>query len=206
MRTAWKFLNMNNGTIVSKFDGSQWEIGTWRINNPPKQLCNGFNCSKLVKDALGYVNGTVFAKVEYDGKSIKSSDKITVEKMRIVKAWKWDQAASVKMAIFSARMVLGIFEKKYPYDKRPRKAIESAEAWIKNPSASASAAYAAANAYAAAYASADNSAAAAYSYAAANAANAANAAEIKGKKRLTTQAAINRYVTKKLILELEEIK
>ena len=39
----------------------------------------------------------------------------------------------VKKAIASAKSVLSIFEKEYLGDKRPRKAIEAAEAWVKNP-------------------------------------------------------------------------
>ena len=65
----------------------------------------------------------------------------------------------VKYAIFSARQVLYIYEKEYPDDMRPRKAIEAAEEYLKNPSANAAdaayyAAYHAANAaaYAAYYA------------------------------------------------------
>src|SRR3990167_8470025 len=40
---------------------------------------------------------------------------------------------SVKYAIFAAKQVLGIYEKKYPKDDRPRKSIEAAKAWIKDP-------------------------------------------------------------------------
>jgi len=40
---------------------------------------------------------------------------------------------AVRFAIFAAREVLPIFEIKYPNDNRPRKAIESAEAWLANP-------------------------------------------------------------------------
>ena len=39
----------------------------------------------------------------------------------------------VKYAVFAARQVLHIFEDKYPKDNRPRKSIEAAEAYIKNP-------------------------------------------------------------------------
>ena len=76
------------------------------------------------------------------------------------------------MAIFSAELVLHIFEEKYPEDKRPRLAIEAAKKWLVNPSkeTAAAAAAAAAAAYAA-YAAAD----AAYAAAAADAANAAAA-------------------------------
>jgi hypothetical protein len=40
---------------------------------------------------------------------------------------------SVEIAVYAAESVLQIFEKKYPEDKRPRKAIETAKAWLKNP-------------------------------------------------------------------------
>ena len=68
----------------------------------------------------------------------------------------------VRYAVFAARQVLHIFEDKYPDDDRPRKAIEAAEAYIKNPNSSnANAADTAAASY---YASAVNAAsAAAYS-------------------------------------------
>ena len=92
----------------------------------------------------------------------------------------------IKTAIYCAELVLPLFEKKYPKDARPRKAIQVAKNWLKNPNnKTAAAAYAAAaNATDAAYAAAnatDDTAYAAYAaayaaYAAANAANAANAA------------------------------
>ena len=65
---------------------------------------------------------------------------------------------AVTLACRFAMEVLPIFEAKYPNDKRPRLAIEAAQAWLQNPSSAA--------AYAAAYAA----------YAAADAADAADAA------------------------------
>ena len=69
------------------------------------------------------------------------------------KAGKMDKPTSVRIAIECAKHVLKIFEKKYPKDKRPRKAIEAASAWLENPSektradaADAAAAYAAVDA------------------------------------------------------------
>ena len=65
----------------------------------------------------------------------------------------------IKYAIYSARLVIDIFEKKYPNDNRPRKAIEVAELYlegkvtneqIRDAAADAVAAYAAYAAYAAA--------------------------------------------------------
>ena len=40
----------------------------------------------------------------------------------------------MRIAVFSAREVLHIFEVKYPEDKRPRKAIEAVETYLKDPS------------------------------------------------------------------------
>jgi hypothetical protein len=66
----------------------------------------------------------------------------------------------VKYAVFAAEQVIDIFEKKYPDDKRPRKAIEVTKKYIENPSAAnAEAAY---NAYVAAASSVT------YAYAAAS--------------------------------------
>ena len=77
----------------------------------------------------------------------------------------------VQYAIFAAEQVIHIYEKKYPNDDRPRKAIEAAKNYLNNPSKKTKAAAAAA--YAAAYAAAAYAAAA---YAAAAAAYAADAA------------------------------
>jgi len=85
----------------------------------------------------------------------------------------------VSYAIYGAEKVIGIFEKKYPNDNRPRRAIRAAQKCIKNPSrknkaaadaAATDAAYAAADA---AYAAADAAYAADYAAYAAYSADAA---------------------------------
>jgi hypothetical protein len=80
-----------------------------------------------------------------------------------------------KYAIFAAKQVIQIYEKKYPRDSRPRQAIEAAEKYLNEPTEdNKNAAYAAA---AAADAAADAAGAAADSaYAAASSAHAAYAA------------------------------
>ena len=96
-----------------------------------------------------------------------------------------DKPTAVRLAIACARHVLDIYEKKRPGDNWARVAIESAEAWLKNPTEENrqkcrqvdAAAYADASAYAAyaaAYAAASASAYAAYAaaYAAASATDA----------------------------------
>ena len=77
----------------------------------------------------------------------------------------FDKTNNVKYAVYSAELVLPIFEKKHPKDDRPRKAIEAAKNWLANPT---NAAAAAAAAYAAAYAAADAADAAYAAYVAAD--------------------------------------
>ncbi|HPC91652.1 MAG TPA: hypothetical protein PLJ74_05305 [Myxococcota bacterium] len=84
----------------------------------------------------------------------------------------------VQYAVFAAEQVIHIFEKEYPEDPSPRKAIEAAKAYIQDPSGTnrAVAAYAADEAYAAsaaayaAYAAAADAAASAAVYTASAAA------------------------------------
>ena len=85
-----------------------------------------------------------------------------------------DKTTCVKIAVFAARLVLPIWQEKYPDDKCTQQAIEAAEKWTENPSEeNRQAAEAAAWAAAAAAARAARAAAAA----AARAAEAAMAAE-----------------------------
>ena len=124
-----------------------------------------------------------------------------------------------EIAIFAAEQVLPIFEKKYPDDARPRKAIEAAKAVLasdtpENRKAAVNAAYAAYAAYAAAhaadaaaaaYAAANAAADAAYAFfAAADAAAdaAANAASADARKKM--QERIIKEAVR--ILERDELK
>ena len=92
-KLAWKFLDLENGKIVSNRDRSPWTIGKWRTVAAPTEECKGLNCSLLVDDARSYVKGEVAALVEYGGKVIDSGDKLTCEKMRIKKAWRFTATA-----------------------------------------------------------------------------------------------------------------
>ena len=97
---------------------------------------------------------------------IKKFAKIAISLEKFDYAW-WTikhllkKEQSVKIAIYTAEKVIDVFEKKYPNDDRPRKAIDAAKAWLKEPTETNRAANAADAANAAAYA--------------ANAANAATA-------------------------------
>ena len=176
MKTAWKFLNTANGMLVSAYDSSPWVGGKWREEAAPVKACVGLNASQTVPDALRYVRGTILARVEYGGRVIFSRDKVTCERMRIVQAWEWGKAESVRLAAIAARSVLPIWNAQHDNDARALRAIEAAEAWLANPcETKRKAAYAA---YADAYANAAYAdAAAAAAYAAAAAAYAAAVAD-----------------------------
>jgi hypothetical protein len=104
----------------------------------------------------------------------------------------FNKTQNIKLAIYTANQVLHIYEKKYPDDKRPRKAIRAARKYLKNPdSENYAAAYAA-------YAVADVADAAHAADAAdvADVAHAAYAAAHAAKKEL--QLKIIRYGIKLL--------
>jgi len=130
----YKFLELEEDNIVSGFNyGFIWEIGKWYKVRGKLEMCkNGFHCSPKPLDAFYYVHGDILAEVEVRGKSLKHFDKECWREMRITKAYKWQKKDSVALAIYSAELVLPNFEKEYPNDDRPRKAIEAAKKVLEN--------------------------------------------------------------------------
>jgi hypothetical protein len=180
MKTATLWKSMKAGMKSGSGNIGPWRVGEWRKHDAPLEMCRaGFHASVRAIDAMRYVNCEVLARVEVKGKHLKQDDKQVWGSMRIVEAYEWTKPDSVAMAIYCAELVIGNYEKKCPDDKRPRKAIEAAKAWLENPTeknrqAATAAYYAAAAAAAAAYSAYAAAAAAAYSaYAAAYAAAAA---------------------------------
>jgi len=131
MKTLYKFLR--TGLKSDNGDSKDWEVGAWRKEDNIKICEQGFHASKTPLQALGYVKGEILAKVSVRGESVKDEDKECWSEMRVDKAWNWTKEDSVKLAVFASEQVLGIYEKQYPNDDRPRKAIEAAKAWLKNP-------------------------------------------------------------------------
>ena len=129
----WKSLKLKDGKIVSGYDNSEWKIGEWRTVCAPIRECEGLNACKNIIDAINYVTPDALAEVEVFGGCIKGDDKVTCERMRIVRVWKWEKEDSVALAIFAARLCLKNFEDVYPEDNRPRKAIEAAEKYQNEP-------------------------------------------------------------------------
>lgn len=145
----WKFLReglkAENGNFV-------WKIGKWEKIEGDLDICNwGFHSSNDPYHAFSYVQGEILARVECRGEHIDQSDKSCWREQRVVKAYKWTKKDSLKLAIFSAELVLKNYEDKYPNDPRPRQAIEAAKKVLfrdteKNRSAARSAAWSAASA------------------------------------------------------------
>ena len=129
----YKFLNLVKGKIKSNSGNCTWKIGKWSKPIEDIDMCNsGYHCSKTILDAMSFVSGEVLAIVETKGKSEKQKGKEVYESMQIVKAYKWTKKDSVSLSIYSAELVLNNFEKLYPDDDRPRKAIEAAKKVLEN--------------------------------------------------------------------------
>jgi hypothetical protein len=129
----YKFLRLKSKKIVSENHKSGesefvWEIGKWYTELDKLSICSvGFHCSNTILDALSWVPGEILAIVETKGKSIKQKNKECWEQMKVIKAYHWTKKDSLQFAIYSAELVINIYEKKYPNDDRPRKAIEAAK-------------------------------------------------------------------------------
>jgi hypothetical protein len=144
--TKYKFLRLKGNKIKSQSgkEPCYWKIGEWKKEEKISMCSYGFHCSNTILDAFSFVNGEVLAIVKTRGKSEKQSDKECWQEMKIIKAYKWTKKDSVALSIFAAELVLDIYEKQYPDNDRPRKAIEAAKKVLqrdneKNRSAAASA-------------------------------------------------------------------
>ena len=143
----YKFLRTG---LKSESGEETWEIGKWKKFTRELEMCKaGFHACEEPYHAFSYVQGEVLALVECRGEHLADINKECWREMRVLKTWKWTKKDSLKLAIYSAELVLGNFEKEYPNDLRPRQAIEAAKKVLfrdteKNRSAARSAAESAA--------------------------------------------------------------
>ena len=152
--------------------------------------------------------GVVWFENQKERNGIEVVEKLIKEKKLdwanwlIVRLMKYKQYISY--VVYAAEQVIGIYEKKYPNDKRPRQAIEAAKKCIKSPTKkNKAAAYAAAAAAAdAAYAADAADAAYAAADAAAYAADAAYAAYAAADDAYAADAAAA-YAAAKQQMELK---
>ena len=136
METRYKFIRLIDGKIRSEHGDCTWHVGEQQSlsANDELEICEtGFHCSRRVYDAFLYVQGEILAEVEVSGTSAIGSDKEAWQSMMIIRAWKWQKRDSVALAIFAASLVLGNYERVYPDDDRPHKAIEAAQRWLASP-------------------------------------------------------------------------
>ena len=188
-------------------NGHLFKVGKW-YKEDNISICNrGFHASKRAIDAMGYVNCEVLAKVEVRGESEKQEDKQCWSEMRLIKTYKWTKKDSIALSIYSAELCLKNFEKEYPNDDRPRKAIEAAKAVLekgtkKNRDAAESAARSAAgsarSAWSAAESAAESAAGSARSAAGSAVRSARSAAYEKGLEK--TLNKINKWILKRVNL------
>ena len=167
---------MNEGFKSNSYDCT-WDKGKWKKHKGNIVMCgSGFHCSKEIYQAFSYVQGEILARVECKGKSEVQIDKEVYSEMKVIRAYKWQKKDSVALSIYASELVIENFEKMYPNDERPRKAIEAAKKYLKNPTDKNEYAESAAWSAASAVWSAERSAAWSAASAAWSAASAASAA------------------------------
>jgi hypothetical protein len=124
-KLLYKFLREG---LKSDIGNLTWEIGKWVHQKGKLDIChNGLHCSETPYQAFSYIQGEILALVETKGEAIIADDKQCWSDMRIIKAYKWQKKDSVAFSIYAAELVLDNYEKIYPTDDRPRKAIEAAK-------------------------------------------------------------------------------
>jgi hypothetical protein len=100
----------------------------WRdIACNPVLQAQGFYASDCITDAVQWF-GNVLAEVEVRGHSVPGRVMSVHQGMRIIYAWKFSRQDWLDLAIYTAELVLPIFESRFPDDSRPRTAIGSGSA------------------------------------------------------------------------------
>jgi hypothetical protein len=126
--TYYKFLRLKNDQVISDWDESVWPRNEWRdIASNPVLQAQGFYASDCITDALQWF-GNVLAEVEVRGRSVSGRVMSAHQGMRVTRAWKFSRQDWLDLAIYTAELVLPIFESRFPNDKRPRTAIKSGSA------------------------------------------------------------------------------
>ena len=153
--TYYKFLRLKDGQVISDWDGSAWKKNEWRdIACNPVLQAQGFYASGCITDAVQWF-GNVLAEVEVRGRAVPGRVMSAHQGMRVTRAWEFSSQDWLGLAIYTAELVLPIFESRFPDDNRPRTAIGSGFATDAAGSAAAIGARSAAHAARAAVAAAD---------------------------------------------------
>jgi hypothetical protein len=106
----------------------KWTKGRWRSVKGPLVACqNGLHACTI--EQLPAWLGPELWRFEVDGELIDAGDKVVARRARITERIEtWNDRTARLFAADCADHVLPLFERHYPTDDRPRKAIEAARA------------------------------------------------------------------------------
>ena len=127
----FKSLDKNNHSPYADFDFSAYlpkhgKPGKWLPKVTDLSLClSGYHgCED--GNILEFLNANIY-EIETKGKALRGDDKFTAQQIRLVRKCEgWNEVTARLFACDCAALVLPIYEKEYPDDKRPRKCIKVA--------------------------------------------------------------------------------
>ena len=121
-----------DASLKSVNGGTQWVVGEWQKQEGELSLCgNGLHACQEPYDSLSNIYGSKWFRAEARGEMLHSDDKFCASEMRLVE--EIPVRVIHQWAVDCAYRVLHLYEEKYPDDKRPREALEAAQAWIDDP-------------------------------------------------------------------------
>ena len=118
------FKALGKGRVPCHGGDGKWPTkGKWREAKGPLVLCkNGLHLCRE-KDLVSWLDEEIW-EAEYKGERLDGENKIVVRKARLIRnLTTWNEKTARLFACDCAERVLGIYEKRCPDDKRPRKAI-----------------------------------------------------------------------------------
>jgi hypothetical protein len=128
---GYKFVSEDLRSLLG--DVSQWTPGVMlTYNGEVEPGSRGFHASSDLRSAFYNKLGDRLFEVEARGVVYGDGGLFAAKEMKLTNEIDL-KPLLVEYAIGCARHVLPNYEKKYPCDDRPRKAIEAAEKWLKAP-------------------------------------------------------------------------
>lgn len=111
--------------LPAKKDGT-WTPGEWLKVEGALVVCRNALHLCRESDLLKWL-GPLIYEAEYRGEVIEAEDKIVVREARLLRRMEgWNRRTARLFACDCAERVLHLYERRYPGDRRPRKAIEVA--------------------------------------------------------------------------------
>jgi immunity protein 5 of polymorphic toxin system len=135
-RLALKFLDEGG---IGPYSGFSWPLpngkpGRWVKATGPLAACESGIHACTVDQSYRWLRAECYV-IELGGRVIENDDKLVARKGRLLyRVRGWNDKNARLFAADCAEHVLHLFEKQRPKDQRPRKAIEAARAYAKDPS------------------------------------------------------------------------